>query len=113
MPVTTGPAAGKTCRRGRAWLLVPALLLALVLLLPLVPLVRPVDLETSGWVLRAAVLHEPVGLPTGMHRVDDPFPPNFSQDRPFYQATETIHAWVLVVGDWSYRVMWFKGYRVK
>jgi hypothetical protein len=121
MPVTvavpekgrTGPAAEQACRRGRAWLLVSAFLLALVLLLPLVPLVHPVDLKWGPWVLRAASLHEPLALPAGIHRLDDPFPPNFSQDQPFYQATETIHAWILVIGDRSYRVIWFKGRRMK
>jgi hypothetical protein len=120
MPVTTEQNAEKTRRRGRPWLGALLGLGALLLLLPLVPLVHPVSLTASGHVAVIWTERQPGVAPPGswtpvVHSVESPLLPvgTTALGGRSYQHTGTLRARVLYFAGWTYCVAWFKGRRLK
>jgi hypothetical protein len=116
MPLTTEQEREKekTRRRGRPWLW--ALLGVGALLLPLVPLVHPIEVQMGGWVLQVTWLHEPgLDVAPGYYRSSIPRPPGGTThvNSIHYRVDGPVHEHYLALGEWMYHLLRFRGRRLK
>src|SRR4051794_6732984 len=108
MPVTTAQSDQKP-RRGRGWLILLFLPLALVLCLLVVPIVHPVRVQVGGTVVTAE-LDQSRWYP-GFHADDSDWRGYFlpRDDTVPWVCRGGGHAWSFGVRNWAYVVAWFKG----
>lgn len=108
----------ETGRRERRWLLAGAVLLALPLLAPVIPVLHPVALPLGGWMLFAGTTKVPTGAlaPGTFHRFDVPLRPGthrltVGSGGPRYDVHGVLHAPMVRIGWWVYYFHWFPGSR--
>ena len=110
-PVDAGSTSGAKERRGHAWLLPLAALLALLLALPIIPVIRPVKWQLGSRMLVIGTAHvQGTSPPHGLQHLTIPTSGTTTDNEGVEYVTQgPLRITVLRVWDWAYYVAWFTG----
>ena len=117
MPVLREDQEKRTARRGRRWLWLLVVPPTLVLLLLLAPVVHPVTVEMGGYCFYVQTVQHPVAFagsrPFGIHTRHIPSTAIELDGPGKWVVTKGVYSTSSWIGRWGYRIVWWRGQRLR